>query len=164
MAREGWVRAAAARYDIDPLLSLAVMREESHFSEESISAANACGLMQIIPSTGEWLAGKVFGPASFDRTLLFRPSINIELGSYYLRYLLDRFDGNVLLALAAYNWGEGNLKRWLADSPPGDLDVLIESIPADETRRYVKKVLKSYALYHSLYPSDYLEEGGDRPE
>jgi soluble lytic murein transglycosylase len=113
--------------------------------------------MQIIPRTGEWLAGKVFGPASFDIALISRPAVNIELGSYYLRYLLDKYDGNIVLALAAYNWGEGNLAKWMKDSPPGDLDVFIEGIPADETRRYVKKVLRSYAAYHSLYPADYLE-------
>lgn len=155
------VHASTSRYGVDPMLSLAVMREESHFAEGSLSAADACGLMQIIPRTGEWLAGKVFGPASFDRSLLFRPEVNIELGSYYLDYLLDKFDNNVVLALAAYNWGEGNLRRWLDNSPPGDLDVFIESIPADETRRYVKKVLRSYAVYHSLYPADHLASPAD---
>ncbi len=154
------VQAAASRYGVDPMLALAVMREESHFSEESISSADARGLMQIIPRTGEWLAGKVYGPASFDVSQLFRPTVNIELGAYYLRYLLDRFEGNVLFAIAAYNWGEGNFGRWMANSPPSELDVFIENIPADETRRYVKKVLKSYAVYRSLYPPDYLEQTG----
>jgi len=160
-AYPGLVGAAAARYDIDPMLSLAVMREESHFREETVSVADARGLMQIIPPTGEWLATKVFGPARFDITLLFRPGVNIELGAYYLRYLLDKFDGNAVLAIAAYNWGEGNLRKWLKNSPPGDLDVFIESIPADETRRYVKKVIRSYAVYHSLYPTNYLEKNRD---
>jgi len=150
------VRGAATEYEVDPMLALAVIREESHFDEDVVSAADARGLMQIIPRTGEWLAGMVYGPASFDRTMLFRPSVNIRLGTRYLRYLNDKFDGKVLLVLAAYNWGEGNLRRWLAKSPPGDLDVFIESIPADETRRYVKKVLRSYAIYHSLYPVDYV--------
>ncbi|NQU07104.1 MAG: transglycosylase SLT domain-containing protein, partial [Candidatus Abyssubacteria bacterium] len=154
------VRAAATRYNIDPMLSLAVMREESHFREDTISPSEARGLMQIIPPTGEWLAGKVFGPARFDRTLLFRPQFNIELGTYYLRYLLDRFDNNIVLAIAAYNWGEGHLERWLGNSPPGDLDAFIESIPAEETRNYVKKVLRSYSVYHSLYPTDYFAEAG----
>jgi soluble lytic murein transglycosylase-like protein/TolA-binding protein len=154
------VSSAAARHNVDPMLSLAVMREESHFREGTISSADARGLMQIIPSTGEWLAGKIYGPAGFDRTMLLKPGVNIEIGSYYLRYLLDRFDDDELFALAAYNWGEGNLKRWLAGSPPGDLDVFIERIPADETRRYVKKVLRSYAVYHSLYPDDYLTMPG----
>ncbi len=155
------VHESSSKYGVDPMLSLAVMREESHFSEESLSASDACGLMQIIPRTGEWLAGKVYGPAGFDRALLFRPDVNIELGSFYLDYLLKKFDNNVVLALAAYNWGEGNLRRWLDKSPPGDLDVFIERIPADETRRYVKKVLRSYAVYHSLYPPDHLAGGAN---
>ena len=151
------VGAAASKYEIDPLLSLAVMREESHFRESAVSTGDACGLMQILPSTGDWLAGKVLGPARFDRAALFVPSANIELGSYYLRYLLDKFDNNPVLAIAAYNWGEGNLGRWMSDSPPVDLDIFIESIPVQETRRYIKKVLGSYAVYHSLYPPEYLQ-------
>ncbi len=154
------VSATSSKYDIDPMLTLAVMREESHFREDAISVSNARGLMQIIPSTGEWLAGKLYGPATFDRTLLFRPSVNIELGNYYLRYLLNKFDNNIVLVIAAYNWGETSLRRWMGDSPAGDLDVFVESIPVEETRRYVKKVLRSYAVYHSLYPPEVLAGSG----
>ena len=151
------VLSETKEYGTDPMLTLAVMREESHFRERVISRSDARGLMQIIPPTGEWLAGKVFGPAAFDIAMLFQPSVNIELGTYYLRYLLDRFDNNMVLAIAAYNWGPTSLTRWMGDSPPGDMDVFIESIPAQETRRYVKKVLRSYVTYHSLYPSDYFK-------
>jgi soluble lytic murein transglycosylase len=158
------VEASTSKYGVDPMLSLAVIREESHFDEESISVSDARGLMQIIPRTGEWLAEKVYGPANFDIAMLFRPAVSIELGSYYLDYLFDKFDKNIVLTLAAYNWGEGNLKRWLEKSPPGDLDVFIESIPPDETRRYVKKVLRSYAVYHSLYPPDHLKSTGSKED
>jgi soluble lytic murein transglycosylase-like protein len=150
------VRAAAFRYRVEPALALAVMREESHFREDAVSVSDARGLMQILPSTGEWLAGKLAGPGTFEPSALFVPSVNIEMGSYYLRYLLDKFGNNMVLAVAAYNWGETNLRRWLGESPPNDLDVLVESIPADETRKYVKKVLRSYAVYNSLYPPDFL--------
>jgi soluble lytic murein transglycosylase-like protein/TolA-binding protein len=150
------VDTAASKYEIDPLLAMAVMREESHFRENAVSSSDACGLMQIIPPTGEWLAGKVFGAASFDRSTLFLPHVNIELGSYYLRYLLDKFDNKPVLVIAAYNWGETNLRKWMSDSPPVDLDIFIETIPVQETRRYVKKVLRSYAVYYSLYPPDFL--------
>jgi soluble lytic murein transglycosylase-like protein len=152
------VTAETEKYKIDPMFTLSVMREESHFRERVVSRSDARGLMQIIPSTGEWLAGKVFGPAGFETAMLFQPSINIELGTYYLRYLLDRFDNNVVLATAGYNWGPTSLSRWMNDSAPVDMDVFIESIPAQETRRYVKKVLRSYATYRSLYPRDVLEE------
>jgi len=154
------VGAKTSKYKVDAMLTLAVMREESHFREEIISGSDARGLMQILPRTGEWLAGKLFGPAMFDRSLLFRPAMNIELGSYYLRYLLDKFDDNVVLAIVAYNWGEGALSRWMGDSPPSDLDVFVETIPVEEPRRYVKKVLRSYAMYHSLYPPDSLSPQG----
>lgn len=151
------VASHAGQYEVDPMLSLAVMREESHFRERAISISDARGLMQIIPPTGKWLAEKAYRAAVFDVDLLFQPSINIELGNYYLRYLLDKFDRNLLLAIAAYNWGPGNLGKWMRRSPTNDIDVFVESIPADETRRYVKKVLRSYATYYSLYPRDYLE-------
>ncbi len=154
------VGPTTSKYKVDAMLTLAVMREESHFREEIISGSDARGLMQILPSTGEWLAGKIFGPATFNRSLLFRPSMNIELGSYYLRYLLDKFDDNVVLAIVAYNWGEGALGRWMGDSPPSDLDIFIETIPVEEPRRYVKKVLRSFAMYHSLYPPDSLSPQG----
>ncbi len=151
------IASHAGQYDVDPMLSLAVMREESHFRERAVSTSNARGLMQIIPPTGKWLAEKAYRAAVFDVDLLFQPSINIELGNYYLRYLLDKFDRNLLLAIAAYNWGPGNLGKWMQNSPTNDIDVFVESIPAEETRRYVKKVLRSYAIYYSLYPRDYLE-------
>lgn len=146
----------ASKYSIDPMLSLAVIREESHFSERAVSPSDACGLMQILPKTGIWLANELFGMAAFDRADLFVPSVNVELGNYYLRYLLDKFDNNIVLAIAAYNWGETNLRNWLNGLPAEDIDVFVESIPADETRRYVKKVLRSYLIYRSLYPADYL--------
>ena len=147
---------SASKYSIDPMLSLAVMREESHFSERAISPSDACGLMQILPKTGMWLASELFGKAAFDKGDLFLPSVNVELGNYYLRYLLDKFDNNTTLAIAAYNWGETNLRNWLNGSSFDDFDVFVETIPAEETRKYVKKVLRSYVIYRSLYPADYL--------
>ncbi|GAB4340486.1 MAG: hypothetical protein Kow0099_16440 [Candidatus Abyssubacteria bacterium] len=153
------VREAASRYRVEPALALAVMREESHFREDAVSVSDARGLMQILPTTGEWLAKQLAGPGAYELSALFVPTVNIEMGSYYLRYLLDKFDNNIVLTIAAYNWGETSLRRWLGDNPPSDLDVLIESIPADETRKYVKKVLRSYAVYNSLYPSEFLGIG-----
>jgi len=145
------LRASSSKYEVDPLLALAVMREESHFLENTVSSSDACGLMQILPRTGRWLAEQMLEFSSFERSDLFQPSINIELGNYYLRYLLKKFDNNPLLAVAAYNWGETNLRKWLPGAPKDDFDVFVESIPADETRRYVKKVFRSYAIYQSLY-------------
>lgn len=145
--------ATTRKYEVNPLLTLAVMREESHFRIDAVSSSNAHGLMQILPSTGEWLAGKMFGPVSFQNSDLFIPSVNVEIGNYYLRYLLDKFDNNVVYAIAAYNWGETNLRRWLSRTSHDDFDLFVESIPADETRRYVKKVLRSLAVYNRLYPA-----------
>lgn len=152
-AYPGLVGASAFKYEVDPLLVLAMMREESHFLETSVSPSDARGLMQIVPKTGEWLGRQVFGSPGLDTSDLFLPAINIELGNYYLRYLLNKFDNNTLLTVAAYNWGETNLRNWLQTAPKEDFDVFVETIPANETRRYVKKVFKSYAVYRSLYSS-----------
>jgi TolA-binding protein len=147
--------ASAFKYEVDPLLALAVMREESHFRETTVSPSDACGLMQILPRTGKWLAQDKLEAPAFDRSDLFLPSVNIELGSYYLRYLLNQFENNPMLAVAAYNWGETNLRKWMQEAPKEDFDVFVESIPADQTRRYVKKVFRSHVIYRSLYPSDW---------
>jgi soluble lytic murein transglycosylase len=149
------LKVSAFKYEVDPLLALAVMREESHFHETSVSASDACGLMQILPTTGKWLAQDKLGSPSFSRSDLFEPAVNIELGNYYLRYLLNKFENNPMLTVAAYNWGETNLRRWMDKAPKDDFDLFVESIPADETRRYVKKVFRSYAIYRSLYPSNW---------
>jgi len=151
--------ASASRYRIDPLFALAVMREESHFRETTVSSSDACGLMQILPRTGKWLAQDHLGLPSFERSDLFLPSVNIELGSYYLRYLLNKFGDNLMLTAAAYNWGETNLRNWMEGAPKQDFDAFVESIPADETRRYIKKVFRTYAIYRGLYSSEPLGLG-----
>ncbi len=148
----------SSKYGVDPLLALAVMREESHFMKDCVSSSDACGLMQILPKTGKWLAVQMLAFSNFEREDLFLPSVNIELGNFYLRYLLLKFDNNPLLAVAAYNWGETNLRNWLPSAPKDDYDLFVESIPADETRRYVKKVFKSYAIYQSLYSREWFSQ------
>lgn len=144
------VRAQATAYDVDPYLPLAVMREESHFRDAIDSVAGARGVMQIMPKTGAWLGERVTeaGPYSHDR--LYDLHYNIQLGTYYLGYLMRKFDDNVVLAVASYNGGEGNVRRWVKEYGLEDIDMFIESIPYDETNEYVKKVLGSYGTYHRL--------------
>jgi soluble lytic murein transglycosylase len=154
-AYRGLINTSAVKYQLDPLLTLAVMREESHFLQDSLSSSEACGLMQILPKTGKWLAKQALGSAALERSDLFLPSTNIELGSCYLRYLLDKFDNNLLVSIAAYNWGETNMRKWLQNAPKEDVDIFVETLPSDETKRYIKKVFKSYSMYRSLYPDDW---------
>jgi len=102
----------AERHDLEPRLVLAVMHVESRYDPYAVSPVDAMGLMQILPSTGEWLAPKV-GVAWAGPHTLFDPVANVRLGVAYLRMLSDRYDGRIHTALAAYNWGPGAIDRRL---------------------------------------------------
>jgi len=105
------------RHRIEPRLVLAVMHVESRYDTYAVSDQNAMGLMQILPSTGAWLAPQV-GVRWVGAQTLFDPIANVRLGVAYLRQLLDRYDGNLDAALAAYNWGPGHIDGRLRDGTP----------------------------------------------
>lgn len=138
------------KYELDPNLVFALIQEESRFQEDALSSSRARGLMQIIPATGKYIARKV-GLRPFSTEQLWDPEINIRLGTAYLRKLLDQFDGNWLLALAGYNGGPHNVKKWYREKGDIPLDQFVEEIPFQETRNYVKRVLTSYAIYTQIY-------------
>ncbi|MBM4421866.1 MAG: tetratricopeptide repeat protein [Chloroflexi bacterium] len=140
---------AASDHNIDPLLMYAVVRQESLFEGSVTSSAAAQGLMQIIPSTGEWIAGKLNWP-NYTNSDLYRPFINVEFGAYYLDYQRNYLGGDMLAALAAYNAGPGNAERWLAQSQ-NDPDLFVEIIRLDEPRRYVRAIYEFYEIYRGLY-------------
>lgn len=146
------VEEAASTYGIDPFLILAVMREESNFSPTAVSSSGARGLMQLLPSTAKWIQeSKLNQP--FHEATLNDPKVNILLGSWYLRHLLELFDFDLARAVAAYNGGPGNLQRWVAASPlthPADLPAVLA---ASETREYLVKVLDAWLAYRWLYSS-----------
>jgi soluble lytic murein transglycosylase-like protein len=107
----------ARRHDLDPALVLAVMHVESRFDAFAVSHKDAMGLMQILPSTGAWLAPQVGVPWYGPQTL-FDPESNVRIGVAYLRQLADRYDGRIPTALAAYNWGPGAIDRFIARGSP----------------------------------------------
>lgn len=111
----------ARRHKMDPQLVLAVVHVESRYDTYAVSDKNAMGLMQILPSTGEWLAAQL-GVAWLGPQMLFDPVVNVQLGVAYLRRLLDRYDGNLPAALAAYNWGPGHIDGRLRDGTPLPVD------------------------------------------
>ena len=131
-------------------LAWAIMREESHFRPQVVSAAQAIGLMQIIPPTGCEIAQSL-GRTGFSPEDLYRPVVNIEYGIQYLTMNLKRFNGNLIETIASYNAGPDAVARWQKARPQRDWDEFVEEIPYAETQEYVRKVLRSYYLYSLLY-------------
>ena len=142
-------RESAAR-SLDAYLVAALIRQESLFDSEARSSANALGLMQILPSTGERLATES-GKADFRTERLFDPADNIALGALYLQQLLSRYDGDLARGLAAYNAGETAVDKWQRRYPDVENDEFVESISYRETRSYVKRVLANRRVYEALY-------------
>ncbi|HET6439623.1 MAG TPA: transglycosylase SLT domain-containing protein [Anaeromyxobacter sp.] len=128
----------------------ALMREESALDPRIVSQAGAIGLTQLMPSTAQAVAARMRVPRP-GRAELMQPSLNIRLGAQYLGELIRHFGGDVALALAAYNAGSNAVDRWRAGMPGLPLDEFVEQIPVEETRGYVKRVLRSYAAYATLY-------------
>jgi soluble lytic murein transglycosylase len=144
------VERAAAAAGIAPELLLAVMREESGFDPGALSAVGARGLVQVMPETGRKLAARL-GSERFDADELFVPARNLALGAAYLAELLARFGGNASAAIASYNAGPEAVERWRAELGHLEEDAWIEAIAYDQTRSYVKRVLRSYRIYQALY-------------
>lgn len=140
------IREQAADKDLDPAMIAAVIYAESRFRDQE-SHAGARGLMQITPQTAAAIA-HLSGGTQFVTGDLSDPEINIRYGSYYLRYLLDRYDGNEVAALAAYNAGTGNVDRW------GGADLDLAAIQFPETRAYVEQVLDKRREYRDKYADD----------
>ncbi len=145
------IRQQARAKHLDPALVAAVIFAETKFQPRT-SATGAEGLMQIEPATAQFLAHLSDGYAFTTRDLA-TPSINIAYGSYYLRYLLDHYGGNEMLAVAAYNGGLANVDRWLAAAQAQGRTLTIAEIPFPETRAYVARVLEAQQEYRAAYAS-----------
>ena len=146
-AYEWLVVPAANRFGLDPNLLLAVMRVESAYQKHIVSYAGAVGLMQIMPRTGQLIA-HALGEDDFTPADLLDPRLNVEFAAWYLSSLIRRFDGRLPLAIASYNGGPHNVRRWIQESADGTpVDVLLERIPFTQTHRYVRKVLVHYEAY-----------------
>ncbi len=143
------IRQQAAEKRLDPALIAAVIYAESKF-EPQTSSAGAQGLMQILPATAEYLA-RLSGGRTFTTSDLAQPSVNVAYGSYYLRYLLDHYEGNEMLAVAAYNGGLANVDRWVAAAHAGGRQLTVATIPFPQTREYVRRVLSAQAAYRAGY-------------
>lgn len=129
------IREKADKYALEPAFVAAVACTESGFDPRATSDKGACGLMQLLPKTAEWIAGK--RDLKYSAELLFDAEYNLEIGCAYLRYLFDRF-GDEKTVAAAYNAGECNVRKWLAEDG---------QIEFSETAAYVKKVAAAENVY-----------------
>ena len=148
------VEAEAAEFGVDPLLLVALVRQESVFDPEALSPAGARGLAQLLPGTAAFTARGL--DVTFDPAWITVPDLNLHLGAAHLAELLRRFGGRVEAAVAAYNAGGPSVLRWVARAAGEDPDAFIELIPYQETRGYTRSVLRNRDLYRALYtrPSD----------
>ncbi len=138
------VMQAAHDYHLPRNLILATMKEESGFREDSNSRASAEGLMQLLPSTSAWIASK--RGVAYRKEVMLDPSVNIDYGSWYLRYLIDQL-GSDTLALEAYNAGITNVRDWEKQNPG--------YVAFGETDQFVKRVKRSVTMYDQLYGSNW---------
>ena len=153
LRHEDVIRQQAADKKVDPSLIAGVIYTESRFRDVT-SHAGAKGLMQLMPETADYIAHKSGGTA-FERADLATPQINISYGTWYLRYLLDKYEGNTILTLAAYNAGEGKVDEWRAEaSRKGERFRVASHIPFQETRDYVRRVLNARADYRRSYAKE----------
>jgi soluble lytic murein transglycosylase len=146
------IRAQAADKHLDPALIAGVIYAETKFDPRR-SSAGAEGLMQILPETAYFIA-HLSGGSRFTASDLATPSINVAYGSYYLRYLLDHYSGNEMLAVAAYNGGLANVDSWVAQANAAGRALTVAAIPFAETRTYVQRVLAAQQAYRVTYPHE----------
>lgn len=140
----------AKQFDIPSQLIWGIMRAESVYKKDVMSPVGAVGLMQLMPSTAQRVAGLMNEKLQDPRSLL-EPEVNIKLGSRYLARLMRQFENNIPLVAASYNGGPHRVKSWLLSFGQIDMDEFIEHIPFLETRNYVKRVISNYNLYYVLY-------------
>jgi peptidoglycan lytic transglycosylase len=153
LRHEDIIRQQAAEKHLDPALIAGVIYVESHFRDQT-SHAGATGLMQLLPSTADYIARKS-GGTRFVEGDLATPQINISYGSWYLRYLLTKYHGSEVLALAAYNAGEGKVDEWWRDAAAqGQRFTVARHIPFPETRDYVARVLEAQREYRHQYAKE----------
>lgn len=142
------VERYAAQQNVDPAWVWGLIRQESRFRADARSSSGALGLMQIMPATGKWLAGKL-GIPRFDVARLRDPDTNVMLGITYMRMVTEQLDGHPVLATGAYNAGPGRMGR-LRPQQALETEIYIENLPIDETRDYIKKVLANTVVYSAI--------------
>ena len=150
--REQIVREAQ-QYGLRPAFVAAIILNESSYDPSAVSSVGARGLMQLLPDTGRWVAGKL-GIRDYTDDLLFDAETNLRLGVWYLDFLSDRYGGDPVLVACAYHAGHGNVDTWLTRYSRDGRTLSLEEIPMENTRSYARKVVDSYAIYLENYYQD----------
>lgn len=149
MDYEDRVRLYAGQNDLPPAYVASVILAESSFDTQAVSSANAQGLMQLLPSTAEWIAGKL--GETYTEGELFDPDCNLRYGCWYLGFLMKRYSGDMKKSSAAYHAGQGNVDKWLQNPEYAPDGVTLQTIPYESTDTYVQRILKYYEKYDELY-------------
>jgi len=136
--------------NLNSILILSLIREESYFNPLAVSSSNALGLMQLLPGTAGYISNRK-NLGNYNKFQIFDPSINIMLGTAYFKYAKERLNDSSLYAVAGYNSGPGAVAKWMQVQSGYDTDQFIENIPYDQTRNYVKKIYGSYWNYKNIY-------------
>jgi soluble lytic murein transglycosylase len=144
------VLAEAASQDVDALLFLALIRQESLFNPYVTSWAGAVGLTQVMPQTGAWIAERL-GPSGYEADWLLRPAVAVRFGTWYLGQALELFERSWPVAVAAYNAGWSSVRQWTGGEPARDPDLFYETIPLGETKAFVQRVYENYRHYQRIY-------------
>ncbi len=147
------IKKQAETTGLDPYLVAGLIRQESEFNPDAVSPSNARGLMQLLPSTARRMAKQMQGSRSryFRLASLSQPEYNVTYGTYYLRQLLNQFNGSLEQSLAAYNAGENRVVEWLQAGNFDEPAEFVENIPFTETREYVQAIMRNVAVYKKLY-------------
>lgn len=150
---EEHVEKYAKENELDPLLVYAIIKAESNFKPDVVSSSKAIGLMQLLESTAKEKAEKEEIPFT-SAADLYDPQKNIQLGCAYFAELLDNYDGNLALAVAAYNAGIGNVNTWIREGTIQKDGSDVENIPYKETNTYVRKIIRDYDIYQKIYQKE----------
>jgi len=146
---ETLIEEYSQEFSLDPYLVATVVWAESRFNPAAVSGSGAIGLMQIMPETGKWIAGKL-GVKDYTSDLLYTAGINIQFGCWYLSYLENKFDGDMIKILAGYNAGPNKVEQW-EEEWGEEYSPIWEDIPYEETKNYVKKIQSAEKIYKILY-------------
>ena len=143
-----YVEQYAEQFGVDPFYIYSIIKAESNYDSSASSSKGALGLMQLLPATATEIAESL--GVEITEEAIYNPEINIMLGTKYFSNLLKAY-GNVMLALAAYNAGPGNVTKWISEGEIKKDGSDIENIPYKETNMYVRKIVQNYRIYNELY-------------